>query len=378
MRTEVENLTQKMVQTDSTIATVEVATIYHDFLAEHGYSAKLDEYEPTKANVEARIGPSNAKKIVISGHMDTVPIGNPDKWTHHPFSGKIEDGVLWGRGSVDMKGGTAALAGVMVELLKHEDDLQHEIILAVTADEEIGLLGAHEFVKQGIMNDVEHLLIAEPTSLGVANMEKGIIFGNVRAHGKQAHASRPDLGHNAIEALARIMPKLHDLLPDTSTPELGKSTLNIGVINGGTVTNVVPEYAEMSVDYRMTPGVNNELVVSRLRKVLEENSNDGVRYELDTDMTLNAPALVSSTTELGDLLAAHTEKFTGNKPKVGGMFYATDAAAFMGESEMSFAIYGPGSTELLHQTNERLNLKELDISREVIRDTVIEIAVKDN
>lgn len=374
MRTEVENLTQKMVQTDSTVSTVEVATLYRDFLTEHGYSAKLDEYEPTKANVEARIGPSNAKKIVISGHMDTVPIGNPDKWTHHPFSGKIEDGILWGRGSVDMKGGTAALAGVMIELLKHEDDLRYEVILAATADEEIGLLGAHEFVNQGIMKDVEHLLIAEPTSLGVANMEKGIIFGSVRAHGKQAHASRPDLGHNAIEALARIMPKLHDLLPDTSTPELGKSTLNIGVINGGTVTNVVPEYAEMSVDYRMTPGVENELVVSRLRKVLEENSNEGVRYELDTDMTLNAPALVSSTTELGDMLATHTEKFTGNKPKVGGMFYATDAAAFMGNSKMSFAIYGPGSTELLHQTNERLSLKELDISRQVIRDTVLEIA----
>ncbi len=375
MRTEVENLVQKMVQIDSTVVTVEVATVYCDFLVQHGYNAIIDEYEPTKANVEARIGPSSAKKIVISGHMDTVPIGNPDKWTHHPFSGKIKDGILWGRGSVDMKGGTAALAGVMVELLNHEDDLQYEIILAATADEEVGLLGASHFVKQGIMRDVEHLLIAEPTGLGVANMEKGIIFGNVRAFGKQAHASRPELGHNAVEALGRLMPKLHEILPDTSTPELGKSTLNIGVINGGTGTNVVPEYAEMSVDYRMTPGVDNDLIVSRLRKALEDNSGDGIRYELDTDMTLNAPALVSSTTELGDKLATHTEKFTGNRPKIGGMFYATDAAAFMGDSEMSFAIYGPGSTELLHQTNERLNLKELDISRQVIRDTVLEIAM---
>ena len=148
MRTEVENLVQKMVQTDSTVSTVEVATIYHNFLVDHGYDAKFDEYEPTKVNVEARIGPANAKKIVISGHMDTVPIGNPDKWTHHPFSGKIEEGILWGRGSVDMKGGVGALAGVMVELLKHEDDLQYEIILAATADEEVGLLGAHQFVKQ--------------------------------------------------------------------------------------------------------------------------------------------------------------------------------------------------------------------------------------
>jgi len=91
-------------------------------------------------------------------------------------------------------------------------------------------------------------------------------------------------------------------------------------------------------------------------------------------MTLNVPALISSTNDLGEILAIHNEKFTNTRPKVGGMFYATDAAAFMGDSKMSFAIYGPGSTELLHQTNERLNLKELDISRQVIRDSLLEIA----
>ena len=375
MRLKVQNLVQKMVQTDSTTSTIEVASIYQEFLIENGYSVKLDEYELTKANVEVRIGPSNAKKIIISGHMDTVPIGNPDIWTHHPFSGKIVDGKLWGRGSVDMKGGTGTLAGVMVELLIHEDDLQYEVILAATADEEVGLLGAHNFVKKGLMENAEHLLIAEPTSLGVAIMEKGIIFGNVLAYGKQAHASRPDLGHNAIEALARLMPKLHGILPDVSTPELGKSTLNIGVIQGGTVANVVPEMAEMSIDYRMTPGVENELVLSRLKEILVNNSSDGIRYELKDNNTINKPALISSTTELGDKLADYSEKYTGVKPTLGGMFYATDAAEFIGNKNMSFAIYGPGSTELLHQTNERLSLKELDISRQVIRDTVLELAM---
>ncbi len=261
MRLKVQNLVQKMVQTDSTTSTIEVASIYQEFLIENGYSVKLDEYEPAKANVEARIGPSNAKKIIISGHMDTVPIGNPDIWTHHPFSGKIVDGELWGRGSVDMKGGTGALAGVMVELLKHEDDLQYEVILAATADEEVGLLGAHNFVKKGLMENAEHLLIAEPTSLGVAIMEKGIIFGNVLAYGKQAHASRPDLGHNAIEALATLMPKLHGIGPDLSTPELGKGSLNIGVIQGWSVANVVPEMSEMCIDYRMTTRGDNAEVI---------------------------------------------------------------------------------------------------------------------
>lgn len=376
MEEEILELVQRMVMTDSTQRTTEVAEVYAKFLSDHGFDAKLDEYEEGKANVMAKIGPSGGKRIIISGHMDTVPIGDPDKWINHPFSGKVIDGELWGRGSVDMKGGTGALAGVMVELQKHESELQSEIVLAATADEEVGLGGARKFAEDGIMQNVTHVLIAEPTGLGVAVMEKGAMWAKIKSYGKQAHGSRPDLGHNAIEGLVKLFPDLYAVLPDISLPEVGKSSLNIGVINGGSAANVVPEYAEVICDYRFTPGVKNESVIARLKSLLESKSSTSLQYELEITDNLNAPPIISSTNDFAELLATNTAKYTQSKPKLSGMYYATDGAAFLENSpESAFAIFGPGSTELLHQTNERLSINELSIARKVIFDTMLGIAL---
>lgn len=374
MKDKVVQLVQKMVRTDSTGGrTVEIAQIYADFLEEHGLKAKVDEYDEGMANVEARLGSSNSDSIVISGHLDTVPTGPIENWTHPPFSGKIVEGYLWGRGSVDMKSGCGALAGVMVELVAKEGELSYEVILAATAEEETGLYGAKHFTKQGVMQNATHLLIAEPTGLGVAVMEKGVMWANLMAYGKQAHGSRPDLGHNAIEGLARIFPDLYRAIPENTTPELGRTTLNVGLISGGTVANVVPEYAVVTLDIRLTPGVQGKEVAEALQRIVEEKSTPEIRYKLEIQDALNAPALLTSDRKFGELLAEHTNKYTGTKPELGGMYYATDGAAFMENKTISFAIFGPGSTELLHQTDERVSLEEIDISRKVITDTILSL-----
>lgn len=372
MKKTIEDLTQELVRINTTNGrTIEAAVHYGEFLEEHGIDFKINEYSDGKANLETRIGPNQGKAIVVSGHLDVVPVGDINSWTHHPFSGKIIDGELWGRGSVDMKGGAALLAGVLIELLKHEDDLTHQIRLAITAEEEIGLLGAQEFAKGDIMDNATHLLITEPTDLGVAIMEKGIIWAEVKALGKQAHASRPDLGRNAIEGLVALLPSLHGLLPDNYLEEVGKSTLNIGTISGGSAANVVAETAQMICDFRLTPGVDNGKIISSIENLIEDRKEESLKFDLN--VISSAPAIISSDKSLGEKLAGYTSKYTGKKPELGGMYYATDAAALLEGREASFAIYGPGSTELLHQTNERLDLEQLDMARKVIFDTILEI-----
>ena len=177
------------------------------------------------------------------------------------------------------------------------------------------------------------------------------------------------MGRNAIEGFASIIPLLHDLLPDDHLPEVGRSTLNVGTISGGSAINVVAETAQIICDFRLTPGVINEMVISSINKLLEEKREENLNFDLDIIST--APPITSSDRSLGEKLAENTFKYTGNKPKLGGMYYATDAAALLEEKEVSFAIYGPGSTELLHQTNERLDLEQLDIARKVILDTIL-------
>lgn len=221
------------------------------------------------------------------------------------------------------------------------------------------------------MHNASHLLITEPTDLGVAIMEKGIIWAEVKALGKQAHGSRPDLGRNAIEGLVSLLPGLHGLLPDNYLEEVGKSTLNIGTISGGSAANVVAETAQMICDFRLTPGVKTGKIISSINELLESKKEDNLKFDLN--VISSAPAIISSDRSLGERLAENTSKYTGNKPKLGGMYYATDAAALLEGREASFAIYGPGSTELLHQTNERLDLEQLDIARRVIIDTILKI-----
>jgi len=372
MKKQIEDLTQQLVQIDTTGGkTALAAEVYQQFLVENGISARLDEYKEDCVNVIAKIGPKSKKSILISGHLDVVPIGNPDLWKYDAFSGKIIDGEMWGRGSVDMKGGTSMLAGVMIELLEHEGDLNCEIRLAATAEEETGLLGAAHLAAGDIMDDVSHILIAEPTGLGVAIMEKGLIWANIEAIGKQAHASRTDLGDNAIEGLAELLPDFYELIPDISLPEVGKSTMNVGVMIGGTVANVVPQFASMICDFRLTPGVEVKDMIRSIEEVLEKHRRKTMNYVANFDHS--APAVISSNNELGSVLAKHTGNITGITPDLGGMYYATDGAAFLEGREASFAIFGPGSTELLHQTNERLDLKELDFSRKIVKNSLLEI-----
>ncbi|MHA2252326.1 MAG: M20 family metallopeptidase [Candidatus Kariarchaeaceae archaeon] len=372
MRQEVETLVQNLVRIDSTDGDIEAATVLQAFLSSYGFDAQLDEYKPSHANVVASIGPKSAPSIIISGHLDVVPVGDQKKWTHDPFSGKIIDGELWGRGSVDMKGGTGSLAGVMVELLKHEDELNHQIIFAATAEEETGLHGARHLETQGIMDHATHLLIAEPSDLGVAIMEKGILWAEISAKGKQAHGSRPDLGLNAIEGLTGLIPDFHSIVPDIELPEVGKSTLNIGQIFGGTAANVVPENATIMLDYRLTPGVDVKDMIAHLEKILFETYEGDIKYSLKTDNEANA--VISTDRSFGESLAKNTEKYTGKRPELGGVQYATDAASFMINKQVNFAVFGPGSVELLHQTNERLDLNQLDIARKVTLETLLEIA----
>lgn len=364
-------LVQDLVKIDTTQGkSVLAARVLANFLEENGLSPKINEYKPGEANVLTEIGP-NTEKIVMSGHLDVVPPGNLSLWEHDPYSGKIIDNELWGRGSVDMKGGVGELAGVLVELLKYEDDLTHKISFAVTAEEEVGLQGAREYVKQNYMKNASHLIIAEPTGLRPMTAEKGIMWFDINATGKQAHASRPDLGLNAIEALAELIPKLHEVLPKKDNSFVGRTTLNIGTISGGTAANVVPNFATMRCDIRTTPGINNDDVLAEIQQILDKS--DEVHFDLKVIESVGA--VNSPNDEFPTLFDTYTQKYYGKSFGLSAVHYATDGGIFMDQKSVPFVIYGPGSTTMLHQTNERLDLEQLRIARNVTRDAILHIAV---
>lgn len=357
------SLMKDLVQTDTTLGKSEAgASILKEFFEANGISAKMDRYQKGESNVIASIGPKEAPSIIISGHIDTVPFGNVEDWRYHPLSAEIVDGIMWGRGTVDMKGGTSALAHSLVDMVQLEDELKYKIVFAGTGQEEVGLLGAKVLEKQGLMHDAEFLIIGEPTELEPKSFEKGIIWFDIHARGKQAHASRPDLGNNAIEAIGRLMPKIKEILPEHSIPEVGRTTINFGKVVGGTAYNVVAEEATLSCDIRTTPGVDNNDVIGRVKDLLD-SIDDGIQYSFH--FVQEDKAVQSLGQEFPNLVKKITEEITGRTVEIGGTYYATDAAALMANKDLPFVIFGPGSTKLLHQTNEHCPIDQVVQARKI-------------
>ena len=194
-------LLNRILAVDSTNGNeAEVADILQDFLAKNGISSKMIPYASGRSNLVAEIGKGD-KVIGISGHMDVVSAGDVSLWRNPPFQPTEIDGKIYARGASDMKGGLAALLMAMVELQDEKVALNGRVKLLATVGEEIGLLGAKQLTNEGYADDLDGLIIGEPTGHRIIYAHKGVFTYKVTSFGKSAHSSMPELGINAIDNL---------------------------------------------------------------------------------------------------------------------------------------------------------------------------------
>jgi succinyl-diaminopimelate desuccinylase len=300
-------------------------------------------------NLVTRIG-SGKKKIVLSGHFDVVPIGDERKWTYPPFSAKSVDGKIYGRGSADMKGGLTSLIGVMKMLNSIDKFMENvELIFLGTADEEAGMSGSYTLLKKGFVKNADLIIIAEPTNLNIGVAEKGLLWATLRVTGKSAHGSMPNMGNNAIEGAFKIIPQLYNCLNDKTNKILGTSTLNIGKIHGGTKINIVPDYTELEIDFRLIPEQTHKEVIKNLRNIKLEP------YSIDVNITNLLPSLI---TDLNHPFIQNLKNIT-NSDFI-GLSYATDASQYISQKNfIPFVIFGPGNQDAVHKPNEWIKIEEL-------------------
>lgn len=331
-----------------------------DYLAElfqnAGIKYSLQEYAPGHVNIIAEYGDPK-ESIILTGHLDTVPAGDEQLWKHNPFEGQIENDKLYGRGATDMKSAVAAFVAVMNWLKKSEIKLDKRIVFLGTADEETGMDGAYYAKKQGIMENCEFVVIGEPTDLHIAVAEKGVLWIEVQVNGKAAHGSTPELGTNAIEEAAKLIPKMHSAVPKDLHPVLKKSTLNIGKIFGGTAINVVPERCSFQCDYRVTPNVDAENVWKTIVQLIEEFNRESP-----------ATVTVRKIHQIKAIEAQHNNalltKFKAYANKIGkktdlGVTYGTDGAMLIPDYNTPFVICGPGHLDKLHVVDECVDIQQV-------------------
>jgi len=282
--------------------------------------------------------------MIFSGHLDTVPMGHG--WTRR--QGEKEDGRIYGRGTVDMKGACAA----MIEAASALVDEDIPIAVAFTSDEEEQMASINSVIREPAVKRAKGIIVGEPTGLCPAYREKGVFRFSLTTKGKAAHSSQPWLGEDAVLKMYYCLSRLLDLA-ETSRQESTGITMCFSTIRGGIKNNVVADRCTAEIDIRFplpyTPRDIQEIIVNRL---------GGESYRIDIDCALEAfefDALSPLNLELS--------KFLGAEPII--VPYATEAPRFASVNP-KVCICGPGNPELAHAIDEYVEIRELERMYELL------------
>lgn len=294
--------------------------------------------------------------------MDVVHPGETP-WESSPFEATLTEGHIVGRGAADMKGGVAAMAVATVSLVRQGFTPRADLILAVSAGEEVDTAGARLMAASGVLEGAAGIVVGEPTGLDVFRAEKGVLWLKVTAHGRTAHGSMPQLGVNAVSYavhLARLLEEgPFDFQP---SPVLGDPTISINVIEGGVKSNVVPDRCSLVVDLRLVPGQSREAVLKRLEGLMREVALEaGLPVRTEVEILQDMPPVETSLHDpLLEATIGAATRVRGTEPELKGVSYGTDAAVLCPALDASMVIFGPGSPEQAHQPNEYVDVDDLD------------------
>ena len=317
-----------------------------------------------KANLIATLG-SGEGGLVLSGHTDTVPC-DEKYWDTDPYTLTEIGPVVHGLGCCDMKG-FFPIALEAASLFARKT-LNKPLTILATSDEESSMAGARQLLRDG-RPKADAAIIGEPTGLQPIIAHKGVLALSITLEGAGGHASNPNLGCNALDAMHAV---IEDLLVyrrelakthTNSTFEINVPTLNLGCLHAGDSPNRICETAELQIDLRLLPGMENEELVDTIQHRLSQTiASHGTR--LSITRINEVPAY--QTSEDGEL-AKTLANLSGRSP--GTVAFGTEAP-FLQILGMETIVFGPGSIDQAHQPNEYLDLIQLSTARETLEQVI--------
>ena len=336
-----------------------MAVFVVEWLRDHGVTAQLVPLEPGRSSVVARVAGSEPGAIVLCGHLDTVT-ASPDAWIDPPLSGEIADGRLRGLGAADMKSGVAVLMQIAARWSAGQPAPRHDVVLALTADEEVAYRGAASIALSGLLDDAVCVVIAEPTSNVPHLGQKGELWIRAEFVGQEAHGSSPDRGVNSILPAARFAVRMDEQIRSLpEVPGAGKTSVNVGQIHGGRQVNIVPERTSVDVDVRCASEAHRDVVLSWVSRIGREEA-DTSRCTFTFHSTNDHRPIVSDRDhpEAQRLLA--TAKRLGTAPDEPTIVrYSTDGVSIHPVLDVPILVCGPGDIAFAHRPNESIALSEI-------------------
>ncbi len=343
------------------------------FFQSIGANYERIEVAPGRANVIARYdSPGATRTLLLDAHQDTVPI---DNMTIAPFTPKISEGRITGRGASDVKGGLAAMLHAFSRLMKEKPAGAVNIILSCSCDEEFTTLGIRDLVScwQGNVGKSRLLaskpngaIVAEPTELDVVVAHRGVTRFRVHTMGRACHSSDPSQGRNAIYTMARAVKYLEDYaswLPKSVPIHAlcGRPTLSVGRIFGGQSVNIVPDSCTIEIDRRLVPGEDPLVAWKTVSEQLTERFGPHIATD---EAWISSPALSNQDNAwLADPLLKCIESVAGKHRSL-GVAYCTHASTISSAGVPS-VVFGPGSIAQAHTDDEYIEISQLDQAAEI-------------
>jgi acetylornithine deacetylase/succinyl-diaminopimelate desuccinylase-like protein len=317
--------------------------------------------------------PGSGPTVALNAHGDVVPPG--EGWTHDPYGGEIVDGAMYGRATAVSKGDFASFTFAVRALEAVARPTRGALELHFTYDEEFGgLLGPGWLLERGLTHP--DLLLAAGFSYEVVTAHNGCLQMEVTVHGKMAHAAVPHTGVDALQGAVHILNALYALNAGyrrvrSQVPGISHPYLNVGRIEGGTNTNVVPGQVVFKLDRRMIPEENPAEVEAAIRACVAQAAGECAGISVDIRRLLLARSMMPlpGNRPLVDALQKHAGEVFGQVPPAVGTPLYTDVRLYA-ERGIPGVIYGAGPRTVLEshakRADERLELEDLRRATQVV------------
>ena len=355
-----KELLRKLVQAETTAQKGELAAaeIISGQFSRSGINCRIDSWDQNRANVAATIKSDWQKGgLLFVCHLDVVAAGE-EGWSYLPFAGVESDGKIYGRGSMDMKGGITAAVTAIREIVDSAVKLKGDIIFLALAGEETDSCGAGRFItnSEGKLPKIAGVVVPEPTNFEVVTAHRGILWLEVKTAGRAAHSSTPELGVNAITSMKLLLNELDNYkIRFVPHKRLGNCSMSINTITGGKEINVVPNQCGISIDIRTLPGQNHREIISDFEEIFAKLKQKSLQFEASVSVIREVSAL--ETDSDCDFVKDFCSVVGAGETKAVG--FTTDGPHFASLGA-PVVIFGPGKSQLAHKPDEYIEIADVE------------------
>jgi succinyl-diaminopimelate desuccinylase len=321
------------------------------------------EFAPGRPSVAVLLeGSGEGPRLVLNGHMDTVPVDDAARWTSDAFDPSVRDGYLYGRGACDMKAGLTVQIAVLHHLVALGRPLRGTLVAQFAAGEECGEPGTLSMLQAGYTGDFG--IVTEPTELRVAVAERGLCHYGIRIIGRSIHASRAHLGLNPVPPLRDVLAVVEEygsVVRTRKHPLLPGGSCTPTVVRAGVKENAVADTCELFLDRRLLPGESVEEELADLRERLGRLGRDHPELEIEithTGLPFEA-AEIPDSSPFAARVAQHAADLTGQSAELWGTPFSSDVRNLVNDAGIEAVTFGPGNVAECHCVDERVALDQL-------------------